>query len=116
MALRIKIMSRFLAIACLALLLVLPLQGCSPAQAQPGLDSRISRLETDFFGLQSRLNQLEARTPRSGVAVPAPLGGIPRSPSRVNSADPQFDRLATLVIELKERVTRLEQLVNTQRR
>ncbi|NJR49420.1 MAG: hypothetical protein HC780_07445 [Leptolyngbyaceae cyanobacterium CSU_1_3] len=99
-----------LAIVALAFLLVLPLQGCFPAQAQPGLESRISRLETDLFGLQNRLNQLEGRTRSGGLLVPVPSGSPrERPPSRVSSADPQFDRLATLVIELKERVTKLEE-------
>ena len=97
---------KFLAIA-LAILWVLPLQSCSPAQAQSGLDSRVSRLETDFFGLQSRLSQIESRIPRSSVD-PLPSNPAPQSRPRVASADPQFDRLATLVIELKARVTQLE--------
>ncbi len=101
-------MSRFLAIA-LSWLLVLPLQACSPAQAQAGLDSRVSRLETDLIGIQTRLNQIESNRSRQGVSAPAPLAssGDRRGDRRI-SADPQFDRLATLVIELKERVTSLE--------
>jgi uncharacterized protein YceH (UPF0502 family) len=99
-------MGNFLAIA-FAILCLLPLQSCSPAQAQAGLDSRVSRLETDFFGLQSRLSQIESRIPRSSVA-PLPSNSVPESRPRVVYADPQFDRLATLVIELKERVTHLE--------
>jgi uncharacterized protein YceH (UPF0502 family) len=105
-------MGRVFAIACLTLLL---LMGCSAAQAQPGLDSRISRLESDFMGIQSRLNQLETRIPRQGgVAVPTPSQplGERRNGRTVTSADPQFDRLATLVIELKERVTNLETRLN----
>jgi uncharacterized protein YceH (UPF0502 family) len=100
-------MGRFLAIV-FAILCLLPLQSCSPAQAQAGLDSRVSRLETDFFGLQSRLNQIESRIPRSSIGSPAPANSAPAARPRVASADPQFDRLATLVIELKERVTQLE--------
>ncbi|MGV0028023.1 hypothetical protein [Phormidesmis priestleyi] len=99
-------MDKFLAIV-LSILCLLPLQSCSPAQAQAGLDSRVSRLETDFFGLQSRLNQIESRIPRSSVAPSVP-SSVPDRRPRVASADPQFDRLATLVIELKERVTQLE--------
>ncbi|WP_446859061.1 hypothetical protein [Phormidesmis sp. 146-20] len=102
-----EMIGKFFAIA-LAIFCMLPLQSCSPAQAQAGLDSRVSRLETDFFGLQSRLSQIESRIPRSSVAPSLPSNPVPQSRPRVASADPQFDRLATLVIELKERVTQLE--------
>ncbi|PSB21644.1 hypothetical protein C7B65_03420 [Phormidesmis priestleyi ULC007] len=107
-------MAKFLAIAVLPWLLVLPLQACSPAQAQAGLDSRVSRLETELLGIQNRLNQIEASRSRQGVAVPAPVlpSGDRRGDRRIVSADPQFDRLATLVIELKERVTALETRLN----
>ncbi len=106
-------MPKFLAIAVLLWLLVLPLQACSPAQAQAGLDSRVSRLETELVGIQTRLNQIEASRSRQGVSVPvlvAPSGD--RRGGSPPSADPQFDRLATLVIELKERVTALEARLN----
>ena len=107
-------MPKFLAIAVLLGLLVLPLQACSPAQAQAGLDSRVSRLETELVGIQTRLNQIEASRSRQGVSVPAPVlpSGDRRGGRQALSADPQFDRLAILVIELKERVTALEARLN----
>ena len=101
-------MFKLLAIA-LSWLLILPLQACSPAQAQAGLDSRVSRLETDLIGVQTRLNQIEANRSGQGGSVPAPVApSSDRRGDRRISADPQFERLATLVIELKERVTSLE--------
>ncbi len=109
-------MPKFLTIALLFLgLLALSLQSYHPAQAQAGLESRVSRLETELLGIQSRLSQLGSSLPRPGVSVPAPV--LPsderRGTQRVLSADPQFDRLATLVIELKERVTAVETRLNT---
>lgn len=106
-------MPKFLAIVILSWLLVLPLQACSPAQAQAGLDSRVSRLETELVGIQTRLNQIESSR-RQGISVPVPAvpSGDRRGDRRILAADPQFDRLATLVIELKERVTALEARLN----
>ncbi len=109
-------MPKFLAIALLSFgLLALSLQSYSPAQAQAGLDSRISRLETELVGIQSRLSQIGSSLPSQGVSVPAPIlpSGDRRENQRVLSADPQFDRLATLVIELKERVTAVETRLST---
>lgn len=109
-------MPKFLAIALLiGSLTLLLLQPHSPAQAQAGLDSRISRLETELVGIQNRLNQLESSRSRQGVSVPTPSlpSGERRGDRRVLSTDPQFDRLATLVIELKERVTATETRLST---
>ncbi|MCY7322656.1 MAG: hypothetical protein LH660_12865 [Phormidesmis sp. CAN_BIN36] len=107
-------MPKFLAIAILLWLLILPLQACSPAQAQAGLDSRVSRVETELVGIQTRLNQIEASRSGQGILVPAPIApsGDRRGGRPVLSADPQFDRLAALVIELKERVAALEARLN----
>ena len=105
-------MPKFLAIALLFLgLLALSLQSYSPAEAQAGLESRVSRLETELIGIQSRLSQLGSSLPRQSISVPPPT--LPSGTQRVASTDPQFDRLATLVIELKERVTILETRFNT---
>ena len=106
-------MPKFLAIALLSWLLVLLLQACPPAQAQAGLDSRVSRLETELVGIQTRLNQIEASRSRQGISVPTPVpSGDRRGGRQILAADPQFDRLATLVVELKERVTALEARLN----
>ncbi len=104
-------MPKLLAIALFFLgFLALSLQPHIPAQAQAGLDSRVSRLETELLGIQSRLSQLGASLSRPGVSVPAPIlpSGDRRGDQQSLSTDPQFDRLATLLIELKERVTATE--------
>ncbi|HEY9874278.1 MAG TPA: hypothetical protein V6D12_12625, partial [Candidatus Obscuribacterales bacterium] len=109
----IKIQRRALCLFLILLLAVLP--GCTSAQAASDmLESRVSRLETENYQLRSLLNRLESqinslsqlqpRTPganRSAPPVP------PRGNRQVSSADPMFDRLATLAIELKQRVSKL---------
>jgi uncharacterized protein YceH (UPF0502 family) len=85
-------------IICCVLLLI----GGSRAQAQVNLESRVIRLENELFAIQSQLSQLTAYRPAPRTSVPAP--------AQPNRAVPnsQFDRLATLVIELKERINKLE--------
>lgn len=98
----------------------------SPASAQStiGLEARLSRLESENVVLRSQLNQLQSQISRL-----APAAGItpPRSSTRpptpqirpgesALAEDPAFKRLATLVIELRERVDTLENQVNPGRR
>ncbi|MCW5317455.1 hypothetical protein GTQ43_27700 [Nostoc sp. KVJ3] len=80
------------------------------------VESRINNLEADFNRVESRLNQIESQ-----------LGQSRQSPSRRTTLTPQqstasrgnlsqqdrmFDRLATLVIELKQQVNKLEERVS----
>lgn len=86
----------------------------APANASIN-EYRISRLESDIFRLQNEVNQLSSQIrsldrvgdrPRPNpVEVPA----ITQSETSVSSSDPMFDRLATLVIELKRRMDGLEE-------
>ncbi len=95
-------MKRIAAIAGCILLLIL----CLPAQAQVNLESRVIRLESELFAIQSQLSQLSANRTTPGVSVAA---SVPARTSRTTLLPAaQFDRLATLVIELKERVNKLE--------
>lgn len=77
-----------------------------PVHAQVSVDSRLSRIETDLVGLRNQVNQLAAARPFSSGTAPSVAPPVYRQPT---SADSRFDRLATLVIELKERVTKLEE-------
>lgn len=108
-------MFRKMELLCLALMLgiaLLPKQ--TLAQESSYLESRISRLESETYQLRSQINQLQSQlqgqnqspSGRTGSAKPAP----PIAPrgNRPASADPMFDRLATLVIELKQRINKLE--------
>ncbi|MBD1891299.1 hypothetical protein [Coleofasciculus sp. FACHB-SPT9] len=112
-------MFRKMELLCLAIMLgiaLLPKQ--TLAQESSYLESRISRLESETYQLRSQMrsqiNQLQSQlqgqnqspSGRTGSTKPAP----PIAPrgNRPASADPMFDRLATLVIELKQRINKLE--------
>jgi BMFP domain-containing protein YqiC len=100
------------------LVLVLNLQNGLLAQ-DPSLNTRISSLEAQstqlrslVSRLESQVNQLESTrfqgpskapplSPKASPSLPSP--GKPVSP-----ADPKFERLATLVIEQRERINDLE--------
>lgn len=98
-------------IVAIALLLSL-LQ--SPAIAQfSGLEARVSRLESSNSSLRSQISRLESQLDRvsraAGVSVPTapPLASDPSTPTAL-ADDPTFRRLATLVIELRDRIEALE--------
>ena len=85
----------------------------SPTFAQSsGLDARVSRLESANSSLRSQISRLESQIDRvsraAGVSVPTapPLGSDPRTTALAE--DPTFRRLATLVIELRDRIAVLE--------
>ena len=95
----------------LIVLLLLLSSGIASSQNLGALNSRVSRLESENSRLRSRITRLESqlRSIRlkkpSGDTEPLPL---PRSDPAPSSDDPMFDRLATLVIELKERMNAFE--------
>jgi outer membrane protein TolC len=101
-------MKRLLVILGSVALMLLALQTFLPAQAQVGLvESRLARVESELAGIRSQLSQLSALRPSPGVAVPAPRTALP--PQRPTKfTDAQFDRLATLVIESRDRIEALE--------
>lgn len=81
------------------------------AQSTTQLESRVSRLESENSTLRSQINQLQTSIARlgrnSGVETAPPV--ISSAPTGSSLADdPMFKRLATLVIELKERVVAVE--------
>ena len=90
------------------------------AQSSAALESRISRVESDNFQLRSQLSNLESQISaikgQSSSQTPIPITPqappvVPRTNRQVTSSDPMFERLATLVIELKQRVQALENQV-----
>ena len=105
-------------IICLALILGLVLLPRLTLAQSPGLlESRIARIEAENFQLRSQVSRIESQLAQlSGRTRPQP--STPNQPvpqisyrtnrRQVSSSDPMFDRLATLVIELKERVQSLE--------
>lgn len=86
------------------------------AQSSAALESRISRVESDNFQLRSQIANLEAQvatikgqsSSQTPIIRPQPPVVPPRTNRQVRSSDPMFDRLATLVIELKQRIQALE--------
>jgi hypothetical protein len=111
-------MKRFKVLGILAftLLLLFLGQSRSLAQTTTQLESRLSRLEFENNALQTSLNQLEAQVSRlsSNAGLDFSLNATPSSGAAPTSAladDPAFKRLATLVIELKERVVAVEERV-----
>ncbi len=110
----IKIHQKIFGVVLILVLAVLP--GCTSAQAASDMfESRISRLEVDNYQLRSQLNQLESHidaisqsqyriTQRNRTAPPA----FPQVSKQRLSNEQMLDRLATLVIELKQRISQLE--------
>src|SRR4028118_1012252 len=111
-------MSKKFGITCLAIIFAFTIfSSRTLAQSSAGLESRISRLESDNLQMRSQISNLESQlstlrgqspsqipSPSRPVAPPVP----PRPNRQVSSSDPMFDRLATLVIELRERIKALE--------
>ena len=103
-----------IALLCIALLLVIIAWGglvSAPASSQDR--SRINSLEVDINGIESRLNRIEAQLNqlRRYGSAGAPLSEPPRDKPPLNS-EQMFDRLATLVIELREQIRELEARVS----
>lgn len=107
-------------IAVLAIALIFAftiLSSRTVAQSSAALESRISRVESDNFQLRSQIANLESQVAtlkgQSASQTPIPIRPqappvSPRTNRQITSSDPMFDRLATLVIELKQRVQALE--------
>ena len=71
-------------------------------------ESRINQLEFQVRSLQTQINQLQGRSSNSGstsTAMSRP--DFAGSPGEL-SLDAQFDNLATLVIEINQRLLKLE--------
>lgn len=99
----------------LALFLVIMLWGgvFSKTVLSQQTESRFYNLEADFNRLESRVSQIEARLGQtnrvpSGVAMTPPSSSRSRRTEPQSERDKMFDRLATLVIELKQQVNHLE--------
>lgn len=100
----------------LALFLVILIWGgvfSNTASSQQN-ESRFYSVEADLRNLESRVNRIEAQLgqTRQRPSTKVPATPLPSSGSRRNVSqqerDKMFDRLATLVIELKQQVNALE--------
>lgn len=104
-----------LAILALAFLLgVVILQTFKPAQASSMLDTRVSRVESEISQLRSQMSRLEGQVYRLNnqggtvdnsprVETPQPVYTPPQP-----IPDQMFERLATLVIELRDQVNQID--------
>lgn len=94
----------------LILLLNVSQFGLFPATAQSSLESRLNRLETTINGLQIQINSLESRV---NQRPPSLRTSPPRIARNSSPATPQmFENLANLVVEINQRLKRLEQKVS----
>ncbi|QLE42984.1 hypothetical protein FD723_22750 [Nostoc sp. C052] len=79
------------------------------------VESRINNLEADLNRFESRLNQIESQLGKTRQYSSSRTTLTPRqstgSRRNLSQQDPMFDRLATLVIELKQQVNKLEERV-----
>ena len=99
---------------CVGLVLLLTI---SPARAS--FESRLSNLEADLYKLERQIDRLETDVRRSsrdrmresqrGRSNAAETPSLPDSDVSALADDPMFDRLATLVIELKLRLDGFEE-------
>jgi len=71
-------------------------------------DARLNSLEFDFRNLESRLDRLENQLGRSSRPTPRTPTSENRRRDRPLTQAQSFDNLATLVIELKQQVNKLE--------
>ncbi|MBD0346906.1 MAG: hypothetical protein ICV63_19180 [Coleofasciculus sp. Co-bin14] len=108
-------MLKKIGIICLALIVTLTiLSSRTLAQSSFALESRVSALEAENFQLRSQITRIESqltglsRQSSSSDPIRVPSQAPPRANQQVSSSDPMFKRLATLVIELKERIQALE--------
>ncbi|MEA5597244.1 hypothetical protein [Rivularia sp. UHCC 0363] len=80
------------------------------------LESRLSNLESNVYRLESQISRIETQINRSGSSLPNIPNNLPSQPPmrRLSQSerDKMFDRLATLVIELKQDVKQLQKRVS----
>lgn len=106
--------NKFISIGVIAIAALFLWSGLFANPAASQVQSRINAIEVDLRGIQSRLNRIEAQLNQSrSVQVPTPptiTSSPPNTPAL--NREQMFDRLATLVVELKQQVNKLEARVN----
>ncbi|MBE9063521.1 hypothetical protein [cf. Phormidesmis sp. LEGE 11477] len=81
----------------------------NPVKASSPLnESRIRQLEFQVRSLQNQISQIQSR-PTGGSTSAPPVAPIPAEVFDGPSPQEQFDNLATLVIEINQRVQAIEQ-------
>jgi hypothetical protein len=97
----------FVCLACVLAIIVRPI--FTPAQSRSQLEFRITQLETQITELRGQIYRLSSQG--SGVNQP-PSSSRPssgRTNPRMLSGDPMFDNLATLAIETKQDVIKIQE-------
>lgn len=115
--LRNKRLLKRITVFCTLVLLVVIVWGSLTHEiaSSQQIDSRLSNLEVDINALESRLSRIESQLDQlRGIRTPRPA--TPAPGNRTNQTqlgrEQMFDRLATLVIELKQQVNKLEARVS----
>ncbi|MDB9373613.1 hypothetical protein [Nodularia sphaerocarpa] len=84
--------------------------------ASQQIESRFNNLQADFNRVESRLSRVEYQLNQMGK-IPSPRTSLtrPQSTDAERNLSPQeqkFERLATLVVELKQQVNKLDKRVS----
>ncbi|MBW4670459.1 MAG: hypothetical protein KME60_24340 [Cyanomargarita calcarea GSE-NOS-MK-12-04C] len=103
----------------LALLLVIIIWGglFSNTASSQQIDSRLNNLEAHFNRLELQLNQIQSqlnqnRSPSSRTTVTLPQPSRSRRNLSSQQREQMFDRLATLLVELKQQVNQIDKRVS----
>ncbi len=97
-------------VVCLACVLAIAVsQIFTPAQSTTQLEFRITQLESQISELRGQIYSLQSQS--SGVNRPQSPNrpGSGRTNPRMLSGDPMFDNLATLAIETKQDVIKIQE-------
>lgn len=103
----------FLTIAIILAVVLLRIFTPAPAVSSSQLEYRIRRVETQISQLRGEISRLRNQAPIvNPVEVPSDQETPTEPVPRMLSGDPLFDRLATLVIEVKQDLIKLEERVS----
>jgi outer membrane murein-binding lipoprotein Lpp len=106
-------MRKILLLLFTTVLLITWWAGSHPAASQQ-IESRLNNLEADFNRLESQVNQLQSQLQRPTSRSTPTLPPTQRLRRNVlpQEREQMFDRLATLVVELRQQVNTLEKRVS----
>ncbi|MEG4942006.1 hypothetical protein [Microcoleus sp. F4-D5] len=96
-----------LCLACALAIAVAPI--VTPAQSASQLEFRITQLESQISELRGQIYSLQNQGSRVNRPLSPSLPSSGRTNPRVRSGDPMFDNLATLVIETKQDVIKIQE-------
>ncbi|MEP6515975.1 hypothetical protein [Microcoleus vaginatus] len=96
-----------LCLACALAIAVAPI--VTPAQSTTQLEFRITQLERQISELRGQIYSLQNQGSRVNRPQSPPPSGSGRTNPRPLSGDPMFDNLATLAIETKQDVIKIQE-------